>query len=76
MIAISLPPSEEGKTAKEHGMLYPKSNKHRDVYNLNGVWNYKTVENDYVPYEKATGTALMAVPASCNDIVTDKAVKD
>lgn len=57
-------------------MLYPKSNKYRDVYNLNGVWNYKTVENDYIPYEKATGTALMAVPASCNDIVTDKAVKD
>ena len=57
-------------------MLYPKFNKFRDVYNLNGVWNYKTVADDYVPTEKAMDTELMAVPASCNDIVTDKKIKD
>ena len=45
-------------------MLYPKINSYRDVYNLNGVWNYKTVEEDYVPSQKATETQLMAVPAS------------
>ena len=57
-------------------MLYPKFNSYRDVYNLNGVWNYKTVEEDYIPTQKATGTELMAVPASCNDIVTDRKIKD
>lgn len=57
-------------------MLYPKSNKYRDVYSLNGVWNYKTIENDYIPKEEARETELMAVPASCNDIVTDKNIKD
>ena len=56
-------------------MLYPKINSYRDVYNLNGVWNYKTVEEDYVPSQKATETQLMAVPASCNDIVTDRKLR-
>ena len=57
-------------------MLYPKANKYRDVYNLNGIWNYKTVGDDYIPTEKARGTGFMAVPASCNDIVIDKNIKD
>ena len=30
-------------------MLYPKSNKYRDVYNLNGVWKYKIVDDNYIP---------------------------
>ena len=57
-------------------MLYPKANLYRDVYNLNGIWGFKTVETDYLPMQKAKGCTPMAVPASCNDIVTDKAVKD
>ena len=57
-------------------MLYPKINKYREVFSLNGVWNYKTVEDSYVPTKKATDTELMAVPASCNDIVTKKSIKD
>ena len=57
-------------------MLYPQLNKYRDLYNLNGIWNFKTVSDDYVPAEKAEGTSLMAVPASYNDIVTSKEIKD
>ncbi len=57
-------------------MLYPKSNKYRDLYNLNGIWKFKTVSDDYVPENEAQDTSLMAVPASYNDIVTSKEIKD
>ena len=57
-------------------MLYPKSNKYRTVYNLNGVWKFKTVEENYLPTYKATATSPMAVPASYNEIVTERAVKE
>ena len=52
-------------------MLYPKSNSNRDVYNLNGVWEYRFVEDGYLPTRRATDTKPMAVPASFNEIVTD-----
>lgn len=52
-------------------MLYPKSSKSRDVYNLNGVWEYRFVGDGYLPIEKAKNTKPMAVPSSFNDIVTD-----
>ncbi len=57
-------------------MLYPKSNKYRDLYNLNGIWKFKTVSDDYVPENEAQDTSPMAVPASYNDIVTSKEIKD
>lgn len=57
-------------------MLFPKSNKNRDVYNLNGVWKIKRVAEDYVPSEPVTDYNYMAVPASYNDIVTDKSFKN
>lgn len=57
-------------------MLYPKSNKYRELYNLNGIWRFRTVAEDYLPVEKMRGGGLMAVPASMNDIVTEKSVKD
>ncbi len=53
-------------------MLYPQSNNYRSTTSLNGIWNYKFVEDDYVPVKKAVNTQPMAVPASINDIVTDK----
>lgn len=53
-------------------MLYPQSNEKRSVLNLNGVWNYKFVEEDYLPTKKADGASPMAVPASMNDIITDR----
>ena len=52
-------------------MLYPRSNEKRNVYNLNGVWEYRFVEDGYLTAVKATGTKPMAVPASFNEIVTD-----
>ena len=52
-------------------MLYPKMNDKRDVYSLNGVWEYCFVSEDYVPTKKNRGGKPMAVPASFNDIVTD-----
>ena len=57
-------------------MLYPKSNSCRDLYNLNGIWNYKIVEEDYLPINKAENTSPMAVPASYNEITTDKKTRD
>ncbi len=57
-------------------MLYPKSNKYRDLYNLNGVWSFKTVDENYVPDEAIQGGGRMAVPASMNDIVTDQKIRD
>lgn len=53
-------------------MLYPQSNNYRSTTSLNGIWKYKFVEDDYVPVKKAVNTQPMAVPASINDIVTDK----
>ena len=57
-------------------MLYPKSNVYRDVYNLNGLWRFKTVEENYQPRLPIVDGELMAVPASYNEIVTDKKMKD
>ena len=57
-------------------MLYPQSNKFRSTTSLNGIWNYKTVDDDYKPVAKATGASPMAVPASINDIVTDKKIAE
>lgn len=57
-------------------MLYPQSNSYRDVYNLNGIWKFKTINEDYVPINQATDTQLMPVPASYNEIVTDATLRD
>lgn len=57
-------------------MLYPQSNKCRNVTNLNGVWHFKTVADNYIPEKEADDYMLMPVPASFNDIVTDGSLKD
>ncbi len=57
-------------------MLYPQMNQYRDVYNLNGIWKYKAVSEAYIPEQVAEDAGLMAVPASYNDIVTDKKMRD
>ena len=56
-------------------MLYPKSNKYRDVYNLNGVWKYKIVDDNYIPGSPICDFDYAAVPASINEITTDGMVK-
>lgn len=57
-------------------MLYPQSNSRRSVLSLNGVWNFKTVEGGFVPTVPVDGARLMAVPASMNEVVTDRATRD
>ena len=57
-------------------MLYPQSNKFRSTTCLNGIWGYKLVNDDYIPVKKAVDTHPMAVPASINDIVTDKRIAE
>ena len=57
-------------------MLYPKSNLYRDVYNLNGLWRFQPISDEYVPTRAMENGAIMAVPSSYNDIVTDRALKD
>lgn len=53
-------------------MLYPQSNEKRTTTSLNGIWGYKLVDDNYLPLTAAEGLRPMAVPASINDIVTDK----
>ena len=57
-------------------MLYPKMNKYREVFSLNGIWRFKTVEDGYNPSNECIDGQLMPVPASMNEIVTDKKIKD
>ena len=57
-------------------MLYPKMNKYRDVYSLNGIWGFKTILGEYSQKEIPTDLAPMAVPASYNEIVTDRKTRD
>ncbi len=57
-------------------MLYPKMNAFREVYSLNGVWNFKTVSDDFIPLQSSKDVVLMPVPASFNDIVTDRKIRD
>ncbi len=57
-------------------MLYPQSNTFRRVYNLNGIWDFATVEDGYSPKEPLVKKQLMSVPSSYNDIVIDRALRD
>lgn len=57
-------------------MLYPQMNACRDVFSLNGVWKFQCVREDYVPAKEAKNASPMAVPASINEIVTEKSVRD
>ena len=42
-------------------MLYPKSNKYRDLYNLNGVWKFALVDENFEPKTALVDYALMPV---------------
>lgn len=57
-------------------MLYPKMTETREVFNLNGIWKMSVVDDNYVPLKPLKNCMYMAVPASINDIVTDKALKN
>lgn len=57
-------------------MLYPKLNHKRRVYNLNGIWNFQVLKDEYCPEQKLEKSQPMAVPASYNDIVADKKIMD
>ena len=57
-------------------MLYPISNKCRGIYNLNGLWKMKCIDDKYIPNEPVNDYILMAVPSSINDIVVDREIKE
>ncbi len=57
-------------------MLYPQSNAKRDVYNFNGIWSFATVEDGYIPSTPLKSKQPMPVPASYNDIVVEKKLRD
>ena len=57
-------------------MLYPQSNKCRSLCSLNGLWKFKTVSDTYTPEKPLSGGQLMPVPASFNDIVVEKPLRD
>ena len=57
-------------------MLYPKCNKYREVFSLNGIWKFKTVSDDFIPADESADAQRIPVPASFNEIVTDKNIKN
>lgn len=57
-------------------MLKVQSNVRRGATSLNGIWNFKTTDEDYIPCEKAKDCLLMPVPASMNDIGTEAKIRD
>ncbi len=57
-------------------MLYPQSNLYREVYNLNGIWDFSTVGEDYSPKNALMKKQKMPVPSSYNDIVVDRKARD
>ncbi len=57
-------------------MLYPQTNAYRHVYNLNGIWNFAMVPDDYVPRAPLENARPMAVPASMNEIFTQRGERD
>ena len=63
-------------------MLYPIENEIRQIRNLSGIWSFKcekTLEQGFKEkwYEtKLTDTTEMPVPASYNDITTDRNIRD
>lgn len=52
-------------------MLKIQTNACRTAVNLNGIWKFKTVGEEFFPAEPLKNFILMPVPASMNDIVTD-----
>lgn len=61
-------------------MLYPKQTRTRERMSLNGVWNFKVDDKQVGQTEcwyknGLTDYDYMAVPASYNDITTDKDIK-
>lgn len=72
---------------KTYGMLYPRESETREVRSLDGIWNF--VESDQTNsteglrekwYEtdlsKVRTTIQMPVPASYNDITTERSLRD
>ena len=57
-------------------MLYPVSNSKRFVLNLNGLWKFAVVPDDYSAATPLKNAAIMPVPSSFNDITTDKALRE
>ena len=63
-------------------MLYPIENEIRQVKNLNGIWKFKKEsrlgqgEEEKWYEQPLKDTIEMPVPASYNDITTDKAIRD
>ena len=57
-------------------MLKVQSNVRRSATSLNGIWNFKTTDADYLPTKKAENCVLMPVPASMNDVGTSAKIRD
>ncbi len=57
-------------------MLYPQSNAFRGIFNLNGVWDFAAVGEDYIPTQALKVKQPMPVPASYNDIVVDRNLRE
>lgn len=57
-------------------MLYPKFNKSRKVFNLNGIWDFAFVEEGYVPSSALAKKIPMAVPGSVNELTTNRLEKN
>lgn len=57
-------------------MLYPQSNVARMVTTLNGFWRFKVESKSIDPQQPLQDPIAMAVPASFNDQIIDKQLRD
>ena len=57
-------------------MLKVQTNIYRNAINLDGIWKFKTVGDEFSASEALKNCRLMAVPSSMNDIVTESDLRD
>ena len=57
-------------------MLYPRVNEHRNVVNLNGLWRFQIINDDYDITRALSNYRLIGVPSSYNDLFTEKLIRD
>ncbi|WP_309399066.1 beta-glucuronidase [Cerasicoccus maritimus] len=57
-------------------MLYPQRTRTRDLFELNGVWNFARENTDATYATGFTAEKQVAVPSSYNDLFTDEAFRN
>ena len=57
-------------------MLKVQTNICRNAVNIDGIWKFKTVDDNFLPTDALKDYRLMPVPASMNDVVTEYELRE